>query len=110
MNRLCPTLLALLCISCMSNPLDSQVERNGETTTITLQSILTKSGISEQEDSLSLVNKLQSDVDNLMMGRVVFKDSIYILAISRDNAGFLGVNDTIYNHYLEYVASLNENL
>lgn len=94
----------------MSNPLDSQIERNGETTTITLQSILTKSGISEQEDSLSLANKLQSDVDNLMMGRVVFKDSIYILAISRDNAVFLGVNDTIYNHYLEYVASLNENL
>lgn len=37
-----------------------------------------------------------SDVDNLMMGRVIQQNSIFILAIKREDALFLGVSADIY--------------
>ena len=55
-----------------------------------------------------MLNKLQSDVDNLMMGRVVNKNGTFVLAISREAAGYYGVPDEVYDMYLEYVETLNE--
>ena len=60
-----------------------------------------------QTDSLTMMSRQQSDVDNLMMGRVVFKDSIYTLAIKREDAIFLGVSEEIYDKYQKYVEELN---
>lgn len=51
-----------------------------------------------------------SDVDNLMMGRVIQQDSIFILAIKREDALFLGVSADIYDKYIDYVDRLNEQL
>ena len=95
-----PILLLLTCSSCIENAIDSrQVE---EDRPLTLQSLLTKSGM-EPVDSLVMLNKLQSDVDNLMMGRVVNKNGTFVLAISRESAGYYGVPDEVYDMYLEYV-------
>lgn len=71
---------------------------------------MTKSGTIPQEDSLTTISKLQSDVDNLMMARILQKDGIYILALKLEDALFLGISEDVYEHYLNYVARLNEQL
>ena len=98
----------LACISCVDNPLDSKQENHSKKDT-SLGSILTKSGtIYPQEDSLTMMNKIQKDVDYLMMNRVILKDSVFILGIKRQDALFLGVSEDVYDRYVEYVARLNE--
>lgn len=74
-----------------------------------MQILLTKSGMerSVQGDSLFMMNKIQKDVDHLMMNRIIFKDSVYVLAIRREDAIFLGVSEETYDRYVEYVEGLN---
>ena len=55
-------------------------------------------------------SKLQSDVDNLMMGRVIQKQGVFVLALKREDAEFLGISEDVYDKYLDYVDSLNEQL
>lgn len=55
-----------------------------------------------------MVSRTQSNVDNLMMGRVVRKDSMFVLSIKREDAVFLGVPNEVYDEYLDYVMKLNE--
>lgn len=101
-----PAMLTL-CISCINNPLDSKQDeqlKNGSP----LRSLLSKSGSTIQEDSLTIMSNIQKDIDHLMMNRIVFKDSIYILAIKRQDAIFLGVPEAVYDRYIEYVAGLNQ--
>lgn len=62
---------------------------------------------SVQGDSLFMMNKIQKDVDHLMMNRIIFKDSVYVLAIRREDAIFLGVSEETYDRYVEYVEGLN---
>lgn len=52
--------------------------------------------------------KLQSDVDHLMMSQILYKDSVFILAMKKEEAEFLGISDEMYEKYLNYVMSLNE--
>lgn len=59
---------------------------------------------------MKIMSKLQSDVDNLMMGRVFKKDSLYVLAIKKDDALSLGVSEDVYDKYLDYIDRLNEYL
>lgn len=105
-----PILAILFLLSaCVENTIDSeQAEKHGDQRK--LRSILTKSFSFHQEDSLTIMSKLQSDVDNLMMGRVIQQDSIFILAIKREDALFLGVSAEIYDKYMDYVDRLNEQL
>lgn len=72
------TILLFLCCACVENTVDSQhvEEHDGPRT---LRSLLTKSSMMPQEDSLTIMSKLQSDVDNLMMGRVLQRTaSLYL--------------------------------
>ena len=62
---------------------------------------------SVQGDSLFMMNKIQKDLDHLMMNRIIFKDSVYVLAIRREDAIFLGVSEETYDRYVEYVEGLN---
>lgn len=103
------TILLFLCCACFENTIDSQ-HVEGYEGPRTLRSLLTKSSIMPQEDSLIIMSKLQSDVDNLMMGRVIFKDSVFILSIKKKDANFLGVSEDVYDRYLDYVDKLNEQL
>lgn len=105
-----PILAILFLLSaCVENAVDSEhADNNGGQRT--LRSILTKSSSFHQEDSLTIMSNLQTDVDNLMMGRVIQQDSIFILAIKREDALFLGVSADIYDKYIDYVDRLNEQL
>lgn len=73
-----------------------------------LRAILTKSDSGIQEDSLTMMSKIQKDLDHLMMSRIIFKDSTFILGIKRQDAIFLGIPEEMFNSYIEYVARLNE--
>lgn len=102
-------ILLLLCSSCIENTIDSQ-QINEQHSPKTLRSILTKTTDTNTEDSLTIMSRLQSDVDNLMMGRVILKDSIFILALKREDALFLGISEDVYDKYLDYVDRLNEQI
>ena len=93
----------------MENTIDSQHTEEQDKPR-TLRSLMTRSSSVPQEDSLTMISKLQSDVDNLMMGRVIKKDSVFILAIKREDALFLGVSEDVYDKYLDYIDRLNEHL
>lgn len=71
---------------------------------------MTKSGTVPTEDSLTIISKFQSDVDNLMMGRVIQQNGIFILALKKEDAIFLGISEDVYDHYLDYVERLNEQM
>ena len=98
------TMLFLFC-ACVSNPLDSKQEDQIKKSS-PLRA-LTKSMPPSQEDSLTMMSKIQRDVDYLMMNRIVLRDSVYVLTIRRQDAIFLGVSEEIYDRYVEYVAGLN---
>lgn len=102
-------LLLFFCSSCIQNTVDAQFDDEQEKPR-TLRSLMTKSGTVPQEDSLTMMSKLQSDVDNLMMGRVIMKDGIFVLTLKREDALFLGVSEDVYDRYLDYVDRLNEQL
>lgn len=102
-------LTLIVCCSCVENPIDSQ-QLEEQNIPRSLRSLMTKSSSTPQEDSLTIMSKLQSDVDNLMMGRVIKKDSLFVLAIKKEDALFLGVSQDIYDKYLDYVDRLNEHL
>lgn len=102
-------ILLLLCCSCVENTIDSQhLEEHNQPRS--LRSLMTKSSSVPQEDSLTIMSKLQSDVDNLMMGRVIKNDSLFVLALKKEDALFLGVSEEVYDKYLDYVDRLNEHL
>lgn len=101
--------LLFICCSCVENTIDSQHTEEQDRPR-TLRSLMTKSSSAPQEDSLTIMSKLQSDVDNLMMGRVIKKDSLFVLAIKREDALFLGVSEDVYDKYLDYIDRLNEHL
>ena len=73
-----------------------------------VEDIITRSNI-EQPDSLTMLNLMQSDIDNLMINRVTFRDGAYVLTIKREDALFLGVSEEVYDSYVEYVDKLNRN-
>ena len=71
----------LICSSCVRNSIDENDK--GLNSSRTLKSILTKSSSMVQEDTIVKMSKLQSDVDNLMMGRVIMQDSYSFFLLKR---------------------------
>lgn len=69
---------------------------------------MTRTSVIENElDTLLSMSRVQSDVNNLMMGRIVVIDSVFVLSLKKEDAQFLGVSEEIYDKYLEYVERLN---
>lgn len=101
-------------ISCVENTVDSmQSDNDSKEGTKTLRERIMHSrtsGTVVQMDSLKMVSIAQSDLNTMMMNQICQKDSIFILAISRTDAISLGVSDELYDHYVGYVARLNEQL
>lgn len=100
---LCPLL-----VSCVENIVDTQYEDVEQTQKRLCNILMTKSPDIIQEDTLKAMSRHQSDVNTLMMGRVVWRDSVFVLSIKREDALFLGVSEDIYNKYLKYVKGLND--
>lgn len=100
--------VAAMLASCVSDP--TEVDKNlpdNKTEQVSLESLLTRSEAVEAVDSLTMISRSQSDVDNLMMSRIVLRDSTYILSINREAASYLGVSDEVYDKYLDYIEELN---
>ena len=94
--------------SCVSDPIEE--DRNlsdNRSQRESLESILTRSATEEPVDSITMISRSQSDVDNLMMSRIVLRDSIYVLSINREAASYLGVSQEVYDKYLDYIEELN---
>lgn len=70
----------------------------------------TKAADINNSDSLKVQSKIQSDVENLLMNRIVFRDSAYVLSLSQEAAAIIGIPNDIYNRYLGYVEELNTQL
>lgn len=103
-----PVSLLFLCTACIENVIDSR-GREEQNEPQSLYSLIGGTKTPDtQEDSLTMVSRTQSNVDNLMMGRVVRKDSMFVLSIKREDAVFLGVPNEVYDEYLDYVMKLNE--
>ena len=96
-----------LCCSCINNPLDSKQEDHMKKDS-PLRALLSKSIPAVQEDSLTMMSNLQKNKTHLMMNRIIFKDSVFVLAIKKQDALFLGIPEEMYERYVEYVANLNE--
>lgn len=94
--------------SCISDNTYSDISQDKGEKARTLEDLITRSN-GEQPDSLTMMNIIQADVDNLMINRVTFRDGEYILTIKREDALFLGVSEEVYDDYVEYVATLNAN-
>lgn len=99
---------ATMLTACVSDP--TEVDKNlpdSKPEHESLESLLTRSEAVEAVDSITMIGRSQSDVDNLMMSRIVLRDSTYVLSINREAANYLGVSDEIYDKYLDYIEELN---
>lgn len=52
-------------------------------------------------------NMIQSDVENMLVDQIFYKDSTYILNLTRDEAAELNISDSIYSVYEELIQELN---
>ena len=95
--------LAALCISCINNPLDSKFEDNLKKSN-PLKSIATKSHTLEHGDSLIIMNKIQKDVNHLMMNRIIYKDSVFILGIKREDT--IAIGDSMNDYHMLQFAGI----
>lgn len=106
---MCAIVLFFFCVSCVEPPTEAEYNDRCDKQR-SLRTVLTRSTDLIQEDSLTIMSKLQSDVDNLMMGRVIQRDSVFVLAIHKEDALFIGISEDVYNKYLDYVDWLNDSL
>lgn len=94
-------------LSCVENTLDGKIVVSQPSQGLTLEALTTRGTIPIEEDSLTVVSKQQSDVDHLMMSRIVQKNGQYVLAIKKEDALFLGISEDVYNKYVGVVNEYN---
>ena len=94
-------------LSCVENSLDGKIIVSQPSQGLTLEALTTRGTIPIEEDSLTVRSKQQSDVDHLMMSRIIHKNGQYVLAIKKEDALFLGVSEEVYNKYVEVVNAYN---
>lgn len=94
-------------LSCVENTLDGKIVVSQPSQGLTLEALTTRGTIPIEEDSLTVRSKQQSDVDHLMMSRIVQKNGQYVLAIKKEDALFLGISEDVYNKYVGVVNEYN---
>lgn len=63
-----------------------------------------------EKDSLRIQNELQSDSELMILDRIIYKNSVYILDLSAEEAADLDIPNEIYEKYKGYVNALNDNV
>ena len=53
------------------------------------------------------LHKGQSSLENMLMDQIIYRDSAYILNMSKEEAIDLTIPDSLYVHYLKIVDDLN---
>lgn len=89
----------LLATSCKDSEIISDQAGANDTT----RAISSEVNISSDE----AIYKAQSDFENMLMDQVVYRDSVYILNMNRDEARDLTIPDSLYNVYTNLVEKLN---
>lgn len=102
--------MTTLCCGCVRDNVDQKNNKAEESTTRSLSSILTRSSDNVVVDDNVAMSIQQSDHDNFMMSRVLFRNNKYELCLKREDAIFFGVDNDLYDEYVSYVEKLNETL
>lgn len=104
----CAIALSLsLCYGCYRDNVNEHASVVDDSSSRTLESLITRSSGYNETDSLTIMSHQQSDLDNFMMGRIIFKDNKYELCLKREDANFFGVSNEMYDEYVAYVERLN---
>lgn len=53
-------------------------------------------------------HKSQSNVENMLMDQIIYRDSMYVLNMSKEEAKDLTIPDSLYNVYSKIVEDLNK--
>ncbi len=107
LHKLLVVVFAAIFVSCVENTLDDKIVTKEPSNVLTLESLTTRGTIPIEEDSLTVISKQQSDVDHLMMSRIVQKNGQYVLAIKKEDALFLGISEDVYDKYVGVVSEYN---
>lgn len=108
-SLLCVALL-IIASACVNKKINgSSVESESSEKSI-IERFKTKSIGLNDLDSLKLKSRMQSDFDNLIMNRIVFRDSMYVLSLSKESASIIGIPESLYNRYVDYIRELNNQL
>lgn len=51
--------------------------------------------------------RAQSDFENMLVDQIIYRDSVYILNMSKEEAIDLTIPDSLYVHYIKLVENLN---
>lgn len=106
--RGCATALVLsLSFGCIRDNVDENARINEESSSRTLESLITRSATYYEAESSIIMSQQQADHDNFMMGRIIYKNDRYELCLKREDANFFGVSNEMYDEYVAYVERLN---
>lgn len=100
-------LLLSLCYGCFRDNINEQASVVDDSSSRTLESLITRSATYNEADSLTIMSQQQADPDNFMMGRIIYKNDRYELCLKREDANFFGVSNEMYDEYVAYVERLN---
>lgn len=62
------------------------------------------------QDSLELRYMMQSNSELILSDRIIYKDSMYTLDISEQEADELHISEELYNKYVEIVKDMNNTI
>ena len=92
-------------ISCVQSEVQSELDSGEDyihAQVIRLEEIAT------ELDSLTLLSKIQSDHDVLMMNSITYSNDQYSLNLSIDDALKMGIPEMTYKKYSDYISRLND--
>lgn len=100
-TKLMLALTFLLAATSCKDP-DVIVEQSNVTSGITIDGVRQVSLTPDEE-----LHKGQSSFENMLIDQIVYRDSVYVLNMSREEALDLTIPDSLYVFYQEIVANLN---
>lgn len=67
----------------------------------------TRSVNNETIDTLKMRSHMQSSPYFIMYGQISFRDSVYVMTMSEEDAESLGISGGVYAYFLKYIVQLN---
>lgn len=105
MKKITQTLMFIILIaSCADNDILPDKPFNGNAAEV--DSIRTVGEL--PEDSLNIKYMMQTNSDLIISDRIIYKNSIYVLDLSLEEAKQLSISDDMYQKYIEIVSNMNK--
>ena len=61
----------------------------------------------ETQDTLRMMRQMQASPYFIMYGQISFRDSVYVMTMSEEDAGSLGISGGVYAYFLKHIVQLN---